>query len=257
MDCKQPQIAVDAQNLTVTYIDPDGNPTHAVQDVTLAVPEHSIVAVVGPSGCGKSTLLRTIAGFIELSDGCLETDYLRFSMIPQQFAGFPWLTVFEHVRFGLRGRGLSKSEQEEEVVRLLELVQLSGHGGKYIKELSGGMQQRVMLATVLAYDPDVLLMDEPFSALDAQTREQMQELLLTVWGETKKTIIFVTHAIEEAIFLADKVYVMSAGPGTITKQVDIDLPRPRNFQMRFSKQFSEYHKQLSEIIRRKSVVFVP
>ncbi len=206
----------------------------ALQNVSLTVNKGEFLTIVGPSGCGKSTLLDLIAGLALPTSGELFIDGKRITkpaldrgIVMQGYALFPWRTVRHNVEFGLEVKGVPKKDRQEISDRFLKLVNLSGFADRYPYELSGGMKQRVAIARALAYDPEVLLMDEPFAAVDAQTRETLQDELLRIWEETRKTIIFVTHSIDEAVALADRVAVMSANPGTIKEIVKVGLPRPR------------------------------
>lgn len=206
----------------------------ALQDVNLTVNKGEFLTIVGPSGCGKSTLLDLIAGLALPTSGELFIDGKKITkpaldrgIVMQGYALFPWRTVRHNVEFGLEVKGVPKKDRQEISDRFLKLVNLSGFADRYPYELSGGMKQRVAIARALAYDPEVLLMDEPFAAVDAQTRETLQDELLRIWEETRKTIIFVTHSIDEAVALADRVAVMSANPGKVKEIVQVGLPRPR------------------------------
>jgi NitT/TauT family transport system ATP-binding protein len=206
----------------------------ALQNVSLTVNKGEFLTIVGPSGCGKSTLLDLIAGLALPTSGELFIDgkiitkpALDRGIVMQGYALFPWRTVRHNVEFGLEVKGVPKKDRQEISERFLKLVNLSGFADRYPYELSGGMKQRVAIARALAYDPEVLLMDEPFAAVDAQTRETLQDELLRIWEETRKTIIFVTHSIDEAVALADRVAVMSANPGSVKEIVKVGLPRPR------------------------------
>lgn len=206
----------------------------ALQDVNLTVNKGEFLTIVGPSGCGKSTLLDLIAGLALPTSGELFIDDKKITkpaldrgIVMQGYALFPWRTVRHNVEFGLEVKGVPKKDRQEISDRFLKLVNLSGFADRYPYELSGGMKQRVAIARALAYDPEVLLMDEPFAAVDAQTRETLQDELLRIWEETRKTIIFVTHSIDEAVALADRVAVMSANPGKVKEIVKVGLPRPR------------------------------
>ncbi len=201
-------------------------------DVDLSIKENEFVSILGPSGCGKSTLLSMVAGLESISEGSIslekepvETPGPDRGMVFQQPALFPWLSVIENVKFPLKH--LSKEEQEEQAAHYLQMVHLSRFQKAYPHELSGGMQQRVAIARALAMDPKVLLMDEPFGALDEQTRHILHDELIKIWKETKKTILFVTHSISEAIKLSDRVVVMGTRPGRIIADIPIDIPRPR------------------------------
>ncbi|MDR1204742.1 MAG: ABC transporter ATP-binding protein [Peptococcaceae bacterium] len=206
----------------------------ALESFSLSIEDGAFVSIVGPSGCGKSTLLDIIAGLTKSKGGSITIDgrevagpNLDRGFIMQGYALFPWRTVLRNVEYGLEVKRIPKKERTEIARTYIDLVDLNGFEERYPNELSGGMRQRVAIARSLAYDPKVLLMDEPFAAVDAQTRETLQDELLKIWGKTKKTVIFVTHSIEEAVLLADRVVVMTPRPGRIKDIVDIRLPRPR------------------------------
>jgi len=206
----------------------------ALKGVSLEVKEGEFLALVGPSGCGKSTLLDILAGLSKPSSGSVCIDGRRVTgpdldrgVVLQGYALFPWLTTRQNVEFGLQIKKVPKAERKKISTHFIGLVGLNGFEDRYPHELSGGMKQRVAIARALAYDPEVLLMDEPFAAVDAQTRESLQDELLRIWEKTGKTIVFVTHSIEEAVFLADRVAVMTVNPGTVREVVPIHLPRPR------------------------------
>jgi len=232
----------------------------AVLDVErFSVQDGEFVTVIGPSGCGKSTLLHIMGGFIRAEAGAIQVHGRRVSgpgpdrgMMFQEFALFPWKTVAGNVAWGLEAQGMSKSKIGEVVDRHLEMIGLGDFRDHYPAELSGGMKQRVQLARVLAIDPEVLLMDEPFGALDAQTRETMQEELTRLWERTGKTIVFVTHDIDEAVYLGDRVVVLTARPGRIREEVKIDLPRPRGLEIKKSAQCHEYRNYIWDLIRAES-----
>jgi NitT/TauT family transport system ATP-binding protein len=223
------------RNLSKTYFDAyAGSHVNAVQDVSLEVPEGEFISLVGPSGCGKSTILNMIAGFIPSSSGEILLDGRIVKgpgpdrgVVFQSFALFPWKSVLDNVAFGLKMRGMRKEERDRKAREYLELVGLSHAADRYPNELSGGMQQRVGVARALANDPDVLLMDEPFASVDAQTRMTLQEELTRIWQERRPTIIFITHDVSEAVFLANRVVVLSNG--RLLDQLDIPLPRPRTW----------------------------
>ncbi|AEV68884.1 ABC transporter ATP-binding protein [Acetivibrio clariflavus] len=229
----------------------------AIKDVNLNIKAGEFLTIVGPSGCGKSTLLDIIAGLSKPSSGEIYIDNkiitgpaLDRGIVLQGYALFPWRTVRHNVEFGLEIKGVKKKDRREISQRFIKLVGLEGFEDRYPYELSGGMRQRVAIARALAYDPEVLLMDEPFAAIDAQTRETMQDELLRIWEETNKTIIFVTHSIEEAVGLADRVAIMSANPGYIKEIVDVDLPRPRRIgDIRNSTNFSWITHRVWEILQ--------
>jgi len=212
-----------------------GRKSHlALSDISLSIAEGAFVSILGPSGCGKSTLLYIVGGFVKPTAGTVKVrDRLITGPGPdrgpvfQEFALFPWKTVLGNVMYGLRQQGVGRAEAEERARRLIGMVGLKGYENFYPKELSGGMKQRVAIARTLAYNPAVLLMDEPFGALDAHTRTRLQNDLLDIWERDRKTVLFVTHAVDEAVYLSDKVVVMTRSPGRIKQVIDIDLPRPR------------------------------
>ena len=208
--------------------------TVALTTTDLTLDPGTFTALIGPSGCGKSTLLNAVAGFIEPTDGKIFVDSRRVlgphpsvGVIFQSFALFPWFTARGNVEFALKRFGLEREERRKRAIAALQEVELVDHARKFPGQLSGGMKQRVAIARTLAADPDVLLMDEPFGALDAQTRLRMHELLTDIWMKRRKTVLFVTHDVDEALRLADVVYVMSAGPGRIIEKVPVELERPR------------------------------
>ena len=211
-------------------------PVLALDDVSLDVHEGEFVCLVGPSGCGKSTLLRIIAGLYQRTSGEMQVrtppNRPATAMVFQEYALFPWRKVLDNVAFGLENRGVPKRERHEIALRHLARVGLREFAGAYPHQLSGGMRQRVGIARALATDPEILLMDEPFSALDAQTRYILQEELLRIWEETRKTVIYVTHSIDEAILLGDRIVLFTARPGRIKSTCQVPLPRPRDLDMR-------------------------
>jgi len=206
----------------------------ALSDISLQIAEGEFVSIVGPSGCGKSTLLYMVGGFVAPSRGTVSVAGKPVTgpgpdrgPVFQEFALFPWKTVLGNVMYGLLQQGVSKPEAEAKARALISLVRLTGYERFYPKELSGGMKQRVAIARTLAYGPSILLMDEPFGALDAHTRTGLQNELLEIWERDRKTVLFVTHSVEEAVFLSDRVVVLTRSPGRVKATVDIDLPRPR------------------------------
>ncbi|HIC89506.1 MAG TPA: ABC transporter ATP-binding protein, partial [Anaerolineae bacterium] len=228
--------------------------------VTLEIHTNEFVTLVGTSGCGKSTFLNLAAGLIPVTSGRIEVDGQEIrgpgadrGMVFQSYTLFPWLKVLDNVKFSLRKQKLSAREKDEIAREHLRLVGLSGFENAYPAQLSGGMKQRVAIARALAYKPSVLLMDEPFGALDAQTRGLMQELLLKIWEDHKTTILFVTHDIDEAIFLADRVYVMTARPGRIKQEIAVPLPRPRSYEIETTPEFIRIKRQIVELIREESM----
>ena len=224
----------------------------ALQDIDLEIPQGQFVCLLGPSGCGKSTLLNAIAGFAPPSAGRIVADGKEVTapgpergMVFQEYALFPWMTVADNVAFGLEIKGLPKAEIRATVDRLLAMLSLSDFRHRFPKDLSGGMRQRVAIARVLALDSPIMLMDEPFGALDALTRRNLQDELLRIWSELKKTIIFVTHSIEEAIYLADRIVVMTYRPGTVKRDLMVALPRLRDPA---SAEFNALKRELGQLV---------
>jgi NitT/TauT family transport system ATP-binding protein len=229
---------------------------HALDDVSLTVSEGEFVALLGPSGCGKSTLLNLLAGFEKTSEGALLFDGKPVSqpgpdrgVVFQEAALFPWLSVWENVVFGPRVQGLARADYEDRARKLLKLVGLEAFADALPVQLSGGMRQRVGIARVLVMNPRALLMDEPFGALDAQTRLSMQQLLLDVWQSLGTTVLFVTHDIDEAILLSDRICVMSARPGRIVRTILIELARPRSIASLTSAEFTRYKAEIMADIK--------
>lgn len=221
-------------HVSKAYEGNDGRPLTAVDDVSLDIRDSEFICIVGPSGCGKSTLLRMIAGLEPVTGGDVWLGDRRISVpspeigfVFQEYTLFPWRTVQKNVEFGLEIKGLRPAERRKTADRYLDMVGLARFRDAYPHQLSGGMRQRTAIARTLAVDPDILLMDEPFGALDAQTRNILQEQLLDIWRSEKKKVLFVTHNVDEAVFLADRVVVMTARPGRIKEIVDIAIPRPR------------------------------
>ena len=226
------QIGVDAVNKIFKTADKE---VVALRDINLTIPEGQFVCLLGPSGCGKSTLLNAVAGFSLPSSGVITVDGKAVTgpgpdrgMVFQEYALFPWMTVEQNIGFGLEIKGMGKVEIQTRVEALMNMLGLSDFRNRFPKDLSGGMRQRVAIARVLALDSPTMLMDEPFGALDALTRRNLQDELLRIWAELKKTIIFVTHSIEEAIYLADRIVVMTYRPGTIKRDLLVELPRLRD-----------------------------
>jgi NitT/TauT family transport system ATP-binding protein len=237
-----------AEHLGLTYVD-QGTPGHArsnvvLQDFNLSVREGEFLSVLGPSGCGKSSFLNILAGLVPQTSGDVRIDgqiltgvSRMLGVVFQGYALFPWRTVIENIEIGLEIRDVKRAERRAEASRFLSLVGLQTYGNHYPHQLSGGMRQRVAIARALAYGPEVLLMDEPFGALDAQTRESLQSELLGIWEKSAKTVVFITHSIDEAIFLSDRVAFMTRGPGRVKEIIDIPLPRPRDDAVRNSTEF--------------------
>ncbi len=229
-------------------------PVVALTGFGLEVAAGEVVCLVGPSGCGKSTFLRILAGLDEASGGTIEVrrdDPSRpeNAVVFQEYAIFPWKTVHENVAFGLRMRGMARSERDEVARHWIERVGLTRFARSYPSQLSGGMKQRVAIARALAYDSELLLMDEPLGALDAQTRLTLQEELLRLWAETGKTVLYVTHGLEEAVLLADRVVVMTAHPGTVKTVIEVPLPRPRSIETTATPEFAALTGRLWEALR--------
>jgi NitT/TauT family transport system ATP-binding protein len=225
-----------------------------------AAQEGEFITVIGPSGCGKSTFLHILGGFIPADSGHIRVYGKEVNgpgpdrgMMFQEFALFPWKSVAGNIAWGLEAQGWEKERVEETVRKHLDMMHLADFAHHYPAELSGGMKQRTALARVLAFDPKVLLMDEPFGALDAQTREIMQEELMNLWERTRKTVVFVTHDIDEAVFLADRVVVLTARPARVREEIKIDLPRPRDLAVRKSVQLLEYRNYVWDLIRSESL----
>jgi ABC-type nitrate/sulfonate/bicarbonate transport system ATPase subunit len=239
---------IEVRDVSLVYDTPAGQVT-GVQGASFSIEESEFLCLVGPSGCGKSTLLNIIAGFLAPTGGEIQIGGKAVTghgmdrgVVFQDFAQlFPWRTALGNVSFGLEMKGIPKAEREQIALQQLKLVKLEKFCGSYPHHLSGGMQQRVAIARALAYNPAVLLMDEPFAALDALTRDDMQRLLAEVWRETRKTVIYVTHNVAEAVYLADRVVVMTPHPGKVKTIVPIDLARPRD---PLSVDFLDYQKQL-------------
>jgi len=237
-----------------------GPPTRALEPTSLAVADNDFICLLGPSGCGKSTLLRIVAGLDTPTTGRVLLDGAPVigpgadrGMVFQSYTLFPWLTVKDNICFGLREKAVPAPEQERVARHYVERVGLTGFEDHYPNMLSGGMQQRTALARALANNPKILLLDEPFGALDNQTRTLMQELLLGIWEAERKTVLFVTHDIDEAIFMANRVAVLTARPGRIKSDVAIDLPHPRHYTIKTSPEFSAYKARLTEEIRAESI----
>jgi NitT/TauT family transport system ATP-binding protein/sulfonate transport system ATP-binding protein len=237
-----------------------GAPTRALEPVALRIADNDFITILGPSGCGKSTLLRIVAGLDRPSTGTVRLDGQAVTrpgpdrgMVFQSYTLFPWLTVRDNICFGLRERGVPAAKQREISEGWIDKIGLRGFENHYPKMLSGGMQQRTALARALANEPKILLLDEPFGALDNQTRALMQEMLLAIWEAERKTVLFVTHDIEEAIFMANRVIVMSARPGRIKAELAVDLPHPRHYTMKTTPEFAALKARLTEEIRVESI----
>jgi len=261
MEARKSKIAV--HNVAKTFRGADGAKVDALQNINFEIEDAysregrdigEFRVLLGPSGCGKSTLLRLIAGLdkpdsgeVLVNDQPVHEPGRDRGMVFQKYTSFPWLTVADNIAYGLRINGVPEEKRKEIVAQLIKDIGLSGFENAYPETLSGGMQQRVAIARTLALRPAVILMDEPFGALDAQTRSEMQLLLLKVWDETASTILFVTHDVEEAIYLADRIFIMSAHPGTIVEDVQVPFDRPRSLEL---KQRNEFHELQSYVLGR-------
>jgi NitT/TauT family transport system ATP-binding protein len=251
-----PMPHIEVRDVSLVYDTPSGR-VAGVENASFSIEASQFLCIVGPSGCGKSTLLNIIAGFLAPTGGQIRiggklvTGHgMDRGVVFQDFAQlFPWRTALGNVAFGLEMKGIAKTEREAIALEQLRLVKLEKFARSYPHHLSGGMQQRVAIARALAYNPAVLLMDEPFAALDALTRDAMQRLLADVWRETRKTVIYVTHNVAEAVYLADRVVVMTPHPGTVKTEVPITLPRPRDA---LSVEFLDYQKQLLGLLEQEA-----
>lgn len=236
-----------------------GGEVVALKDIDLSIAKGEFVCLLGPSGCGKSTLLNAIAGFSLPTSGAITVDGRAITtpgpdrgMVFQEYALFPWMTVAQNVAFGLEVKGMRRKDIDARVAELLETLKLSDFRDRFPKDLSGGMRQRVAIARVLALDPPVLLMDEPFGALDSLTRRSLQDELLRIWALMRKTVIFVTHSIEESIYLADRIVVMTYRPGTIKADIRVDMPRPRDS---VTGEFNDLKRHLGNLVTEEQARF--
>ncbi len=242
---------ISATNVNLTFAPKNRASVNALNDFNVSVEEGEFVSIVGPSGCGKSTFLNVLLGLIPPNSGEMAIHGKKISgpgqdraMVFQEFGLLPWRTVQDNITLGLELRGVSAAERNQVAEKFIEMVGLQGFERHYPHELSGGMKQRVGLARALVTDPEVLLMDEPFASLDAQTRDLMQAELLRIWQEAKKTVLFVTHQIEEAVYLSDRVIVMTKRPGRAKRIIDVGLNRPRDYEMRVSQEFNELRLEI-------------
>jgi NitT/TauT family transport system ATP-binding protein len=252
---------ITGRNVNLTFRPPNRGPVKALAGFDIDVNEGEFLSIVGPSGCGKSTFLNVLLGLIKPDSGDLRMHGKPLAgpgtdraMVFQEFGLLPWRTVQHNVELGLELKGVPQATRQKTSDRFIQMVGLSGFEGHYPHELSGGMKQRVGLARALATDPDVLLMDEPFAALDAQTRDLMQIELLRIWNEARKTVLFVTHQIDEAIYLSDRVMVMTKRPGHAKKIFPIDLPRPRDYEMRVTPEFNDLKLEIWHALRDEITV---
>ncbi|MDF2659455.1 MAG: transporter ATP-binding protein [Paenibacillus sp.] len=242
--------------VTKTFRDKKGREVTALSKIDFAIHQEEFVVLVGPSGCGKSTLLNIVGGLLSPTEGSVYFEGLsaeqsdpRLGIVFQEIALFPWRTVYENVVYGLQELGMSKTGMKEKGQHYIDMVGLTGFEQAYPKQLSGGMRQRAGIARALAIEPNLLLMDEPFSALDAQTRTLMQEELLTIWNRTKQSTLYVTHNIQEAVYLADRVIVLSRHPGAIKEIIPIDMPKIGRDNEQLRNRFDDYVKQIWNLIR--------
>jgi NitT/TauT family transport system ATP-binding protein len=264
METKKSKITI--RNLSRTFYSPKGEKIEALKDVNFEVEDAFSPAgrdigefrvLLGPSGCGKSTLLRMIAGLdtpdsgdVLVHDQPVHGPSKDRGMVFQKYTSFPWLTVQENVEYGMKINKVPEAQRKETAEQLLKSVGLTEFAGVYPETLSGGMQQRVAIARTLALRPSVILMDEPFGALDAQTRSEMQQLLLQIWDETACTILFVTHDVEEAVYLADRIFIMSSHPGTIVEDVQVPFDRPRSLELKESSEFHDLQHYVLGSLKR-------
>jgi NitT/TauT family transport system ATP-binding protein len=251
-------VGVQAEGVSKLFRNPRRGDVQAIERIDLVAEPGEFVSVVGPSGCGKSTFLYIVGGFVTASGGSVKVGDTvvkgpsrERGIVFQEFALFPWKSVLGNVTYGLAERGLNKNERLEIAHHFLDMVGLKDYDKLYPKELSGGMKQRVAIARTLATDPDLLLMDEPLGSLDAQTRTELQVELARIWEQTGKTVLFVTHAIDEAIFFSDRIYVLSARPGTVKAIIDVGIPRPRDRRGILEEpRFTELHAQIWDLLHQ-------
>ena len=250
---------LEAKNISVEFQSSNGRNISAVEDVSLQVKEHEFVALIGPSGCGKSTILNAVAGIVPVSHGQFLIDgeeykgvNFNIGYVSQMDTLLPWKTVIDNVALGLELRKVAKQERYEKAKRLIVQMGLEGFEESYPYELSGGMKKRVTIARILAIDPKILFMDEPFGPLDAFTKEKLQTDILKIWGDTRQTIVYVTHDLTEAITLADRVLLISARPAVVKKEYDINLPRPRKvMDIKFDENFIKLEKEIWTDLREE------
>jgi NitT/TauT family transport system ATP-binding protein len=251
---------IQARDISLTFKPKNRDPVTALKELTLDVAKGEFVSLVGPSGCGKSTFLNVLLGLLKPDAGEIRLNGKQITgpgqeraMVFQEFGLLPWRTVLANVELGLELKGVQASVRRKRATELIKMAGLAGFASHYPHELSGGMKQRVGLARALVTDPEVLLMDEPFAALDAQTRDLMQMELLQIWDRTKKTVVFVTHSIEEAAYLSDRVIVISARPGRTKDVMKIALPRPRDYEMRLSAEFNDIKARIWASLKEELV----
>src|SRR5262245_10679444 len=259
-DAGRSQTGISIDGLTHEYRPARGRPVLALDNVNLEIRDREFIALLGPSGCGKSTLLYLLGGFLPVQQGeilvrgqPIEGPSPERGIVFQHFALYPWKTVRKNILYGLQKQNLSKAECREVAQHFINLVGLKGFEESYPSQLSGGMKQRVAIARTLALNPDILLMDEPFGALDAQTRALMQEELVAIWSRSPKTVVFVTHDVHEAVLLADRVVVMSARPGRIKEIVDTSFPRGANADVAEAPEFLEKVRYIWNLVREEAI----
>lgn len=251
MSHTQDKVMISLEGISKKYGD-----FQAIEEVDLEIRQGEFVVLLGASGCGKSTLLNLVAGFERPTTGRVVVNDREVTkvdphcgMVFQQYALFPWLTVLDNVAFGLKMKGIHKNERQQTALRYIEMVGLKGFENKYPNALSGGMRQRVSIARVLANDPDVILLDEPFAALDAMTRQVLQDELLNIYEKSKKTIVFITHSIDEALLLSTRMLIMSARPGRIVTDIQNELPMPRTADVQLSSRYNELKSQIWDTVQ--------
>lgn len=249
---------LEIRNLNQSFPREDGSALTVLDQVSFDVKDKEFVCILGASGCGKTTLLRLIAGLDTAESGTISIDgeeitgtSPKVGFVFQEYSLFPWRTVIDNIAFGPEMKGVSKEERYKVAERYLDLINLKQFRDSYPSELSGGMRQRVAVARALTLDPVLLLMDEPFGALDAQTRNMLQKELLQIWGKTKKMVVFITHSVDEAVFLADRIIVMTPRPGRICRNVEVPLPRPRD---RTSVEFAQVRRDVLDLINRDCAI---
>ena len=249
------EFILEAKDIVKDFAESDGSPRRVLDGISFGVQRREFLSIIGPSGCGKSTLIRIAAGIETVTSGHFLLDGKKVSgtsaergMVFQKYTLFPWLSVKQNVMFGLISSGYGSNDAEESALQWLQIVGLEKYAEYYPKQLSGGMQQRVAIARALAPQPRVLLMDEPFGALDAQTRSQMQKYLLEVWKNIDITILFVTHDLDEAVFLSDRILTLQANPGKVKELVTVDVPRPRTEESLFLPEFKTLRSHVEDLI---------
>ncbi|MCI6874609.1 ABC transporter ATP-binding protein [Hallerella sp.] len=249
------EFILEAKDIVKDFAESDGSPRRVLDGISFGVQRREFLSIIGPSGCGKSTLIRIAAGLETVTSGHFLLDGKKVSgtsaergMVFQKYTLFPWLSVKQNVMFGLISSGYGNNDAEESALQWLQIVGLEKYAEYYPKQLSGGMQQRVAIARALAPQPRVLLMDEPFGALDAQTRSQMQKYLLEVWKNIDITILFVTHDLDEAVFLSDRILTLQANPGKVKELVTVDVPRPRTEESLFLPEFKTLRSHVEDLI---------